>query len=133
MKFGNSNLGILCPRFEKSKIKLTRSKYSRQTRHAGGEQGGVPKFTPFTEKVFFTAFSPLSAESLEYQSLCTYSEHQKQTRYLTHCTAYIVPSMYTRAQNVWSGWSVYDVLKCSCSRGQESGRKGCHSHDIFNI
>ena len=79
MEFGNSNLAILCSRFEKSKIKLTRSKYSRQTRHAGGEQGGVPKFTPFTEKVFFTAFSPLSAESLEYQSLCTYSEHQKQT------------------------------------------------------
>ena len=69
MKFGNSNSVILCSRFENSKIKLTRSKYSRQTRHAGGEQGGVPKFTPFTEKVFFTAFSPLSAESLEYQSL----------------------------------------------------------------
>ena len=25
---------------------------------------------------------------------------------------------YTRAQNVWSGWPVYEV-KCLCSRGQE--------------
>ena len=26
--------------------------------------------------------------------------------------------MYTRRQNVWSGWPVYEV-KCLCSRGQE--------------
>ena len=43
-----------------------------------------------------------------------------------------LPSFYTRAQNVWSGWPVYE-LKCLCSRAQEWGRQGCHSQEIFNI
>ena len=34
--------------------------------------------------------------------------------------------------NVWGGWPVYEV-KCSCSRGQEWKKEGCHSHQLFNI
>ena len=39
---------------------------------------------------------------------------------------------YTRVQNVWSGWPVYEV-KCLCFGGQEWEREGSHSHQLFNI
>ena len=40
--------------------------------------------------------------------------------------------VYTRHQNVWSGWPVCDV-KWLCSRGHEWRMEGCHSHQLFNI
>ena len=40
---------------------------------------------------------------------------------------------YAWTKYVLSGWPVYKV-KCLCSRGQERGKEGCHSHQhlIFN-
>ena len=40
---------------------------------------------------------------------------------------YKIEFLYTRCQNVWQGWPVYDV-KCLCSRGRKWGKGGCHSH-----
>ena len=45
---------------------------------------------------------------------------------------HIKKKLYTWAQNVCPVWPVYEV-KCLCSRGQESGRESCHSHQLFNI
>ena len=38
----------------------------------------------------------------------------------------------TVSKNVWFRWPVYEV-KCPCFRGQEWKRKGCQSHQLFNI
>ena len=40
--------------------------------------------------------------------------------------------LYTWAQNVCPGRPVYEV-KCLCSREQEWGREGCHSHQLFHM
>ena len=39
---------------------------------------------------------------------------------------------YTWAQNVFPGWLAYEK-NAYLSEGRESGRKGCHSYQIFEI
>ena len=68
----------------------------------------------------------LSSRAAKYQVLLTDSRNIGWN-WSTHRGL----STYTRRQNVWSRWPVYEV-KYLCSRGQEWGREGCHSHQHFN-
>ena len=84
------------------------------------------KYCAMRQKHFYAWKSNHAHTSLEDSGL---SHGSLGTYYLL--TRPVVPA-YTRVQNVWSGWPVYEV-KCLCSGGQEWEREGSHSHQLFNI